>query len=306
MATYADNLIQQTGEIHTYTVDFSDDLPSPGTVTGGTALHLPPSGAGSVVTVSVNSPFVYATLPSQTVTGIHYLDVTGTFNNGDKSAVRIPISVVYPTPSARVGMLALIGELRGLAEAGPSDYKVAGMPYWTDAQIQDVLDMRRNDVIYEPLTVYPTPTTAGFYIYRDYRSGSKFFEQSTGGTEIFYVQNIAGETIPLADYTPDYRRGQILFADDQEAEVFFLTGRSYDLNAAAADIWRRKASHYSGAFDFSTDNHSVTRSQIYQHCLEMAEHFEGLGSQSIQSIPLFRADIDGPGDGSWQETDDAV
>jgi hypothetical protein len=71
-----------------------------------------------------------------------------------------------------------------------------------------------------------------------------------------------------------------------------LTGRSYDIYAAAADIWRRKAAHYaSSSFDFSTDNHSIKRSQVYKHCLEMAEHYESMSSDAIEFTDLFRGDL---------------
>jgi hypothetical protein len=71
-----------------------------------------------------------------------------------------------------------------------------------------------------------------------------------------------------------------------------LTGSSYDLQSAAADVWRRKASHVAPtSFDFSTDNHSVSRSQVYQHCLEMAEFYEDRGANSIQVVPMFRSDL---------------
>ena len=47
-----------------------------------------------------------------------------------------------------------------------------------------------------------------------------------------------------------------------------------DLNGAAADVWRRKQSHYHSAINFSTDGHRIDREQLYKHAIEMAEHFE--------------------------------
>lgn len=64
MALFATNQTQATGEIRTYTIDYTDDLPTGGTVSSGTATHTPPSGSASTVTVSVSSPYVYDWLQS--------------------------------------------------------------------------------------------------------------------------------------------------------------------------------------------------------------------------------------------------
>jgi hypothetical protein len=291
MATFADSLQQATNEIHTYTVDFTLDLPTGGTVTGGTSTHTPPSGSASTLTTSVTNPYVYVTFPAQTVIGVHYVDVLATFSDSDKSAVRIPINVVYPTPTARSGMGNLIGEMRGMAEAGASDYTIAGQPYWTDAQLQDVLDTHRTDIVFEQLSMYPVQVSGGSLSYQDYRSSNGYLEATTGGTSILYLQDSTGAVVASANYTPDYRRGQFQFSANQAGSVYYLTARSYDLDAAAAEVWRRKASHYANAFDFSTDNHSVSRSQVYKHCLEMAEYYTSQSAVAVETVQMFRSDV---------------
>jgi len=197
---------------------------------------------------------------------------------------------------ARSGMAALITEMRGYIEAGTADYNIIGSAgttyYWSDDQIQDVLDIHRNDIIFEQLSMYPVQIAGGSLSYQDYRSGYGFYEQTTGGTSIFYVQDSTGANVGTASYTPDYRRGQVQFGSNQAGTVYYLTGRSFDLNAAAADIWRRKAAHFSAtSFDFSTDNHSVSRSQVYKHALEMAGFFEGKSAGAITTVPIFRSDV---------------
>lgn len=292
MATLSNPFDQSTSEIHTYTVDFTDDLPTGGTVTAGTATHTPPSGSSSSVTVTVSSPYVYVTLPAQSVIGLHFIDALATFNNGDKSSVRIPVNVVYPASTARSGMLNLITELRSMTEAGAADYSIASSVYWSDKHLQDILDLHRTDVIFEQLQMYPSITTGGSSLYLDYRSRYGMLEETTGGSAIFYVQDSAGSTIGTANYTPDYRRGQVLFSSNQAGTVYYLTARSYDLNSAAADVWRKKAAHVAPtSFDFSTDNHSISRSQVYSHCLEMADFFESKSNNSITSVSMWRSDV---------------
>lgn len=294
MATYQEATIQQgTYEIRKWTADFTDDIPSGGSVSGGTAYHTPPSGSAATPTITVSSPYVSAQFSNLVTLGQHQVDIVATYSNGEKGQIRIAFAVVYPSPVARSGMLDLITELRSMTEATPGDYSIAGNPYWTDAQLQDVLDINRRDVVWEALQSYPYHIAGGSLSYKDYRSAYGFYEATTGGTEIFTVQDSTGAYVAAGSYTPDYRRGVVLFGANQAGTAYYLTGRSYDLHAAAAAVWRRKAAHVApSSFDFSTDNHSISRSQVYNHCLEMAEFFEGKSGDAIQSVSMFRSDVE--------------
>ena len=194
--------------------------------------------------------------------------------------------------AARSGMSNLITELRGMTEAGTADYTISGSAYWSDDQLQDVLDIHRTDIIYEQLQLYPVHIASGSLSYQDYRSSYGFFEATSGGTSILYLQDGTGANIGTANYTTDTRRGQFQFSSDQGGSVYYMTGRSYDLQAAAADVWRKKAAHYAPtSFNFSTDNHSISRAQVYQHCKEMADFFENQGGDAISSISMYRGDV---------------
>ena len=293
MATYTTALIQQgTYEIRKWTADFTEDIPTGGSVTGGTAYHIPPAGTAGTPSISYSSPYVSAQLSNLTTLGQHYIDIVANYSNSEKGQLRINFTVNYPSPVARSGMLDLITELRSMTEATPGDYAIAGIPYWTDAQLQDVLDINRRDVVFEQLQSYPTHIASGSLSYMDYRSAYGFYEATTGGTTIFYIQDSTGTFVTAGSYTPDYRRGVVLFGANQAGSVYYLTGRSYDLNAAAASVWRRKAAHHApSSFDFSTDNHSISRSQVYSHCLEMAQFFEGKSGEAIQTVTMFRSDV---------------
>lgn len=193
---------------------------------------------------------------------------------------------------ARTGMTALIEELRNMCEAGTAEYTIGTTSYWTDNALQDVLDVNRRDIVYAPLAVFPTVTTGGTYIYKEYRSAYDFMEQTTGGTDILYLQNAGGTVLGTTLWSADYRRGVFTFSSDTSGSSVFITGRSYDLPAAAASIWRRKAAHYAPtAFDFSTDNHSIRRQQVYSHCIEMADFFAGISGGAIQTVSRFRSDL---------------
>jgi hypothetical protein len=134
---------------------------------------------------------------------------------------------------------------------------------------------------------------AGSLLYQEYRARFGNFEQTTGGTAIFYVQDSAGENVSSALYTADYSRGVITFAANQQGSSFYVTGRSFDVDAAAADVWRTKASHAYTAVNFSTDNHSMSRAAIYEHCVQQAQMYEARSAGGVASVNIFRSDTDG-------------
>jgi hypothetical protein len=48
---------------------------------------------------------------------------------------------------------------------------------------------------------------------------------------------------------------------------------TYDLNAAAADIWDEKAAWLAGKYDFAADGGTYHRSQAYEQAAKMARYY---------------------------------
>lgn len=193
---------------------------------------------------------------------------------------------------ARSGMAALLEELRGMCEAGTSEYTVGTTVYWTDDALQNILDIHRRDFRFTPTEPRPDIVQGGTLQYFEYRAPVGYFEQTTGGSAIFYVQDSTGATIGTSLWSADYRRGILTFVNDAKGTSFYVTGRSYDLNAAAAEVWRKKAAHYAPtSFDFSTDNHSIKREQVYSHAVEQAAFFAGMSGDAIQTADRYRSDL---------------
>ena len=73
---------------------------------------------------------------------------------------------------------------------------------------------------------------------------------------------------------------------------------TYDLNAAAADIWEEKAGALAGDFDFSADGASYSRSQAYEQYMKQARYYRGKRShktmtmQSSPKQPLLPDELD--------------
>lgn len=175
--------------------------------------------------------------------------------------------------AARTGMVDLITRLRGLTQTGMSDYTVAGVTWWNDNQLQEYLDKHRKDVYNAQLTPLEE-YQGGTPVYLNYYSGYANLEQTTGGTAVFYITDGIGAAVGTALYTPDYNRGAVTFLANTTGVDYYLYARSYNLNAAAADIWRHKAGQYAMAVNFSTDNHRIDRGEIIKNCLSMAAFYE--------------------------------
>lgn len=174
--------------------------------------------------------------------------------------------------TARSGMTGLIEQLRGMTETAAGDWTQGTANYWDDDHLQAALDDHQT-IIYqhaiEPIDEY----AGGTLVTKRYPLGVQNLEATTGGTAIFYLQDGTWNTVGTALYSADYRRGLVTFAANTAGSTYYLTGYSYDLNAAAADVWEIKANHYASAYDVSTDNHNLKRSQLYDHCRERVAHF---------------------------------
>lgn len=189
---------------------------------------------------------------------------------------------------ARSGMQTLIDTVRGFANAAPDEWTVTTdsslVEYWSDEEIQRVLDRHKTEYIHEPLEPVETYASGQLVVLR-YRTGVHNLE---GGTE-FKVEDVSGTVTPASI---DYARGIVTFATDQAGKSYWWNGFAYDLYAAAADIWRMKASHVAGLVDFSTDGHSVKRSQQAQQYLNMAQYFQSRStSEGVQTARIVRGDL---------------
>lgn len=288
MATIREATISQSSNesVRIWTADFTDDLPTGGSVTAGTAIHVPPGGGGTITpTISIASPLVSATLSgSITDYGIHYIDVIATFSNSEKSEVRIAFPVVYDATQARSGMTSIIRRLRGMAAAGAVDYEIAGVPYWSDAQLQELLDYNRVD-FYEMEMQSVPKTVSSEMVYLRYDAPYGDLETIASGTAIWNITTSDGAQAGTANYSVDYTKGIVTFTADQGGTAWFMSGRSYNLNAAAADVWEQKANYYQMSYDVKTDGHDLSRSQLYKQAKEREEYYRAkVGAYTVDFL----------------------
>ena len=191
----------------------------------------------------------------------------------------------------RETMNDIIDALRGMTNAGTADYTIAGRAYWTDDQLEDVLDRNRVDMNRVIMTGIKSVSFDNDPEWRRYNAPQGWLEKTDGGTAIFFLQLAGGSVVPLSEYTPDYQRGIVEFTDDRGGQTIYLTARSYDVYAAAADVWEQKAAQAAGMIDFSTLNHSVKRGHVSQAYQRMAAKYRAMSNTGSSSAQAVRSDL---------------
>lgn len=169
----------------------------------------------------------------------------------------------------RAGMYTLVETLRGMSDAGTADWTNGTITYWDDTQMQNVLDRHRFEFVREQASPVITYDGSGASVYKIYWLPYQNIESG----DVFEVETSDGASVTTG-FAVDYQAGKITFTADTVGTSYYVSGRYYDMNAAASDIWRIKASNASKQFDFSTDNHSIKRGAYVKNCLEMAEYYK--------------------------------
>lgn len=186
--------------------------------------------------------------------------------------------------AVRPTMTKLIQLLRGLTNAGESDYTIGNFTYWSRDQLQDALDRHSVSVNDEPIAPKKSLESGGAISYYDYQSRYRFFETTDGGTLRFIVKDSTGAV--QTGWTANYENGEITFSTDQAGAVYYLTGTSFDVYAAAADVWYQKAAHAADKIDFSTDGHNIKRSHLVNTALKMAQRYESMAGSPVGSTSI--------------------
>lgn len=168
----------------------------------------------------------------------------------------------------RAGMMSLILQWREMVNDAAGDA-------FTDTRAQQILDQYRLDFYQEPLTVTAQQIAAGTVGYHVYQSIHQNLEGTASGTVAFRLYDSLG-TVITSGYTLDEQRGKLVFTASQAGSARYLDGRSYDLNGAAAAGWRERAAKQASGYDFRVEGRQYSRSQWFNHCMQMANYYEGL------------------------------
>lgn len=188
--------------------------------------------------------------------------------------------------TARANMSDLILKLRLFTNTGATDYTINSVSYWTDEQLEDELDKTRSKVNYQSMEAVPTYGIGGTVTYTEYLTGLQDWEKSP------VVQDEGGTTLTAGtatgNYSFDANIGIVTFVDNTDGHTRYITGNIYNVESAASKVWEQKAAYYANQFDFSTDNHSVKRSQVVMQCEAMAKKYASRAG--ISQIEMVRSD----------------
>ena len=173
--------------------------------------------------------------------------------------------------AARSGMTDLISRWRRMVDD-------AGTAVWSDDVAQQILDQNAVRLLHHAISPEPWYRPSNTVDYRLYHVGYRDMEGSASGTAYWYVYDADGNAAPTN--TPDFSKGEILFAADTDGATYYVTAYSYDLDLAAAAAWRERAGMQADGYDFSADGASYSRSQWFAHCQRMADMYAARGGST--------------------------
>lgn len=186
--------------------------------------------------------------------------------------------------TVRAGMAQLITELRRMGACGTADFAVAGVTYWTDAQLQTALDKRRERVHREAIAARDWFESSETFVYQLRKMP---LEGTASGTAWFAITDLYDNVV--TNYTLDQLNGQITFNNDTDGDTFWVKYHVYDLERTAADVWTEKATLNVGGFDWESDNMKVTRSRSQINELAMANYWMGKAKPKV--VKMRRTDV---------------
>jgi hypothetical protein len=153
--------------------------------------------------------------------------------------------------------------------------------HFSQLQIQDALDQRRWDVRYLELQYEETLQAGGTVAWFDYYADRGYWEDDYTLQEQNWVEISTG-------FTANLLIGHFQFTATKQPPVF-LTGRAYDLYAAAADLLETWLAELKLSFDFSVEGQSFTKTNQQKQLTELAHAYRAR-SQPL-SIPMVRRDM---------------
>jgi hypothetical protein len=186
------------------------------------------------------------------------------------------------------GAMTLVETLRRMLGVAPDQYTVGDTAYWTDAQLQAVLDDHVSARLIQLPIQLASSTDAQGRIVQRHGQIPRF--AGTLDTPSVVITDIRGVEIGPDTYTvePD---GRIKFDDDQRSSIPHASALAYDLNAAAAEICDAWAAALSSAYDVSMDGQSLKRSQAADAIAQRAATFRAKALP--KTVRLTRRDVAG-------------
>lgn len=152
---------------------------------------------------------------------------------------------------------------------------------WTDGELQDALDARRFDSRYLRLQEEPTHAEGGGAAYLGFRAPTGDWEEDAALYDRGYKA--------LTPATTDCLTGRWTFGAEPDMPVR-LTGKSFDLHAAAADVLEAWAAKKKLEYDFSSADQRFARGRQEQALRELAAVYRRKSRPAC--VPQGRGDVE--------------
>lgn len=166
-------------------------------------------------------------------------------------------------------MANLVGRLRRMVDDAPLD--AGAVRVWTDDELQQFLDEHR--IVFRHEILYPQvySTYVSIQTAKVYHSRYENLEElTTDDANVFRLYDAFSSD--ATGFTADYVTGAFTFDAEQLGKYYYLDGRDYDLNGAAAQCWAETAGRTAKKYSLShASGNSFSRSDWFEHCLKMAE-----------------------------------
>jgi hypothetical protein len=197
--------------------------------------------------------------------------------------------------AARSGVQYVIDQVRRLSGAGTAEYTVGTITFFSDDEIERILDSRRVRMARYPLTFEETRSGDGSAIYLYAHTGQQWIENvvNGGSSDQFYISDSKGSLIGTASYTLSPEDGFVTFTADQNGSERYITGWIHNPYMGALDVLTAWQTQLAQQPDWATDNMKVSRSQKAKAVADQIDWLKGLAgwAPKIEVAELKRNDL---------------
>ena len=188
---------------------------------------------------------------------------------------------------ARDSLALIITELRVLTDnVVTEDSPLVDTSVWDDDALAYNLEAYgRRDLIDVEMTPF-MQTDGDYYLYNINVPPYFMLEEPAEGEDAICTV-VDGSGIQPAGYTINYDQKTVEFLGDTDGKTYYLRGVAYNLHAAAAQVWLRKAALRSSMISIKAGDHTLREDQEYQHCMDMYNFFSG---NKLKTLRLRRSD----------------
>lgn len=192
--------------------------------------------------------------------------------------------------SVRPGMADIIAYVRLKTDTRVDETTVNGVSYWTDQQIQDILDKHRQDARNLELIAY-SEYEGGTNVYKRYyfpNTLGEWLENSDTPNALEIVDSL-GNAAP--SYTLDLNGRVVVFDSTTLGKAYYIRARMFNVRNAIADIWLAKAGLRAELINWRAGGQNLAEDQEYEHCMQQYELYSN--RKGVQFVRLTRVGYSG-------------